>query len=157
MCVLVRLVVSNSLQPHGWQPVRLLCPWNFQERILEWVAISSSKRSFWPRDWTHVSWISCIESVGSLTLSHLGSPVITDNLYLSVWPAGDGSTKWMRFGECLYVVGVDMCTQSLTFQWTVCLSNILCTTGDLFKLVIIMLSLLTIIDSRMNQWRLTPV
>ena len=27
----------------------------FQARILEWVAISFSRRSFWPRDWTQVS------------------------------------------------------------------------------------------------------
>ena len=32
----------------------------FQARILEWVAISSSKASWWPRDWTHVSCFSCI-------------------------------------------------------------------------------------------------
>ena len=31
-----------------------------QARILEWVAISSSRNSFWPRDRTHISWISCI-------------------------------------------------------------------------------------------------
>ena len=30
-----------------------------QERILEWVAISFSRLSFPPRDWTHVSYISC--------------------------------------------------------------------------------------------------
>ena len=34
-----------------------------QARILEWVAISSSRRSSWPRDWTCVScigrWILC--------------------------------------------------------------------------------------------------
>ena len=29
----------------------------FQARILEWVAISFSKGSSWPRDWT---WISCV-------------------------------------------------------------------------------------------------
>ena len=28
-----------------------------QARILEWVAISFSRGSFWPRDWT---WVSCI-------------------------------------------------------------------------------------------------
>ena len=28
-----------------------------QARILEWVAISSSRESSWPRDWT---WISCV-------------------------------------------------------------------------------------------------
>ena len=25
---------------HGLQPTRLLCPWDFQARVLEWVAIS---------------------------------------------------------------------------------------------------------------------
>ena len=28
-CVLSRSVISNSLQPHGLQPARLLCPWDF--------------------------------------------------------------------------------------------------------------------------------
>ena len=32
----------------------------FQARILEWVAISSSGRSSQPRDWTHVSCVSCV-------------------------------------------------------------------------------------------------
>ena len=32
----------------------------FQARILEWVAISLSSRSSWPRDWTQVSWVSWI-------------------------------------------------------------------------------------------------
>ena len=37
---------------------RLLCPWNSQARILEWVAISSSRGSSQPRDRTHVSYIT---------------------------------------------------------------------------------------------------
>ena len=32
----------------------------FQARILEWVVISSSRGSSWPRDWTHDSCFSCI-------------------------------------------------------------------------------------------------
>ena len=32
-----------------------------QARILEWVAISSFRGSSWPRDWTNVSYISCID------------------------------------------------------------------------------------------------
>jgi len=32
----------------------------FQARTLEWVALSHSKGSSWPRDWTHVSQVSCI-------------------------------------------------------------------------------------------------
>ena len=31
----------------------------FQARILEWVAISFSRGSSWPRDQTHISWVSC--------------------------------------------------------------------------------------------------
>ena len=34
----------------------------FQARLLEWVAIYFSRGSFWPRDWTHGSCISCIAS-----------------------------------------------------------------------------------------------
>ncbi|XP_059739506.1 SH2 domain-containing protein 1A isoform X1 [Bos taurus] len=41
-------------------PVRLLCPWDLQARILEWVAMSSSRGSSQPRDQTSVSHISCI-------------------------------------------------------------------------------------------------
>ena len=39
----------------------------FPPRILEWVAISSSRRSSWPRDQTHASCASCI---GTLILYH---------------------------------------------------------------------------------------
>ena len=53
-------VVSDSLQPH-----RLHLPGSsvhgiFQARALQWVAISFSRGSSWPRDWTHVSCTSCI-------------------------------------------------------------------------------------------------
>ena len=37
-----RSVVSDSSRPHGLQPTRLLCPWDFQARVLEWVAIAFS-------------------------------------------------------------------------------------------------------------------
>ena len=45
-----------------------------QARILEWVAISSSRRSSWPRDWTHVS---CLTS-RFFTAEPSGKPL--DNL-----------------------------------------------------------------------------
>ena len=44
----------------------------FQARILEWVAISFSRGSSWPRRQTHAS---CIGKVASLSLSHLRSPM----------------------------------------------------------------------------------
>ena len=46
---LVTSVVSDSLQPYGLQPARLLCPWDSAGRILdiilEWVAMSFSRGS----------------------------------------------------------------------------------------------------------------
>ena len=62
----------------------------FPARILEWTAISSSRGSSWPRDWTHISCISCIgrwilyrwatwESL-SLTLLLFSCSVISDSL-----------------------------------------------------------------------------
>ena len=44
----------------------------FQARILEWVAITFFRGSSWPRDWTWVSYTSCI---GRQSL-YLGSPTI---------------------------------------------------------------------------------
>ena len=82
LCVCVCCsVVSDYLWPHGLQPAKLLCPCVFQARILEWVAISFSRGSSQPEDWsqfctagrffteppnlTHVS-LSCTYSVGFL-------------------------------------------------------------------------------------------
>ena len=35
--------MSDSSQPHGLQPTRLLRPWDFQAKILEWGAIAFSQ------------------------------------------------------------------------------------------------------------------
>ena len=63
----------------------------FQARILEWVAISSSRGSSQPRDQTHVSFISCIAG-GFFTAEPSGKPlncgeseshsVVSDSLWL---------------------------------------------------------------------------
>ena len=45
-------------------------------RILEWVAISSSRGSSQPRDQTHVSGISCTGRQGLYYWHHLGSPCL---------------------------------------------------------------------------------
>ena len=47
-----------------------------QARIVEWFAISSFRASSRPRDWTHVSCVSCIERWILYPLSHLGTPWI---------------------------------------------------------------------------------
>ena len=45
-----------------------------QARILDWVAISFSRGSSWPRDQTHISCISYIGRWILYQLNHLGSP-----------------------------------------------------------------------------------
>ena len=39
---------------------KLLCSWILQARIVEWFTMPSSRRSSWPRNWTHVYYASCI-------------------------------------------------------------------------------------------------
>ena len=55
--VLSRSVVFDSLRPCRPWPARLPCPWVSQARILDWVAITFSRGSSWPRDQTRVSCI----------------------------------------------------------------------------------------------------
>ena len=43
---------------YGLWPARLLCPCGIPARILEWVAISSSRASSHPRDQIHISCIA---------------------------------------------------------------------------------------------------
>ena len=63
--VLSHLVVSESLWPHRLQPAQVpLVHGIFQARILEWVAISSSRGSSCPRDQ------ACVSCVGRQTFHH---------------------------------------------------------------------------------------
>ena len=90
LCVCsVTSVVSDSLWPYGLWHSMLLISWDSLARILEWVAMPSSKGSTWPRDQTQspVAQVWSHElQVGSLLLSHQGSPLegfySTDN----TWP-----------------------------------------------------------------------
>ena len=53
VCVCVHAKSPQScltVRPHGLQPTRLLCPWDSQARILEWVAMPSFRGSSQPRD-----------------------------------------------------------------------------------------------------------
>ena len=50
-------VMSDSCDPMDCSPPASYVHGILQARILEWVTISFSRGSSWPRDWT---WISCI-------------------------------------------------------------------------------------------------
>ena len=58
--IMLAFVLSHSLWPMDCSPPGSLVHGVLQARILEWVAISFSRGSSRPRDWTHVSCISCI-------------------------------------------------------------------------------------------------
>ena len=74
MYELSRPVFSASLWPSGLQPARLLCPWVFQTRILEWVATYGWPRSSWTRYWTHISSFLTLAGRFFTAYGHLGSP-----------------------------------------------------------------------------------
>ena len=80
MYMLSRSVVSDSLQPHRLWSARLLCPWDFQARMLEWVAFPFSRGSSQPRGQTQVPHIAggfftvsatrdCLVSLGKFSVS----------------------------------------------------------------------------------------
>ena len=65
--ILLLLICAKSLQsyptfcnPMDWDPPGSSVHGILHTRILELVAISSAKESSWPRDWTRVSYVSCI-------------------------------------------------------------------------------------------------
>ena len=49
--------MSNSVTPMNCSPPGSSVYRSFQARILECVAISYSRGSSWPRDWTYIPWI----------------------------------------------------------------------------------------------------
>ena len=60
VCALSHSVLFNSLQHDGNSPAGSPVHGIFQTRMLELVAISSPRRPSQPRDWRHISRISCI-------------------------------------------------------------------------------------------------
>ena len=51
VCVFAQSV-SDSLRPHGWQPTRLLCPWDFPDKTTGVGCHSCPRGSSWHRDQT---------------------------------------------------------------------------------------------------------
>ena len=63
-----------------------------QARTLEWVAISFSRESFWPKDQTHISYVSYIGRQVLYHKYHLGGqycayhmPTTFQRLYINLW------------------------------------------------------------------------
>ena len=62
VCVCVKLLQMclTLCDPMDCSPLGSSVHGILQARILEWIAMPSSRRSSWPRDWTHISYVSCI-------------------------------------------------------------------------------------------------
>ena len=72
LCVCAKLLQSC---PTLCDPMDSSAHGILQARILEWVAMPYSRGSSWPRDQTHVSYISCIGRWVLYCEHQLGSPV----------------------------------------------------------------------------------
>ena len=59
----VTSAVSALCNPWDWSPPGSPVHGILQARVLEWVAMPSSRGSFQPRDWTHSSCCSCIMGI----------------------------------------------------------------------------------------------
>ena len=62
-CAVLCLVTQSCLtlcDPMDCSPPGSPVQGVYQARILEWVAMPSSRGSSWPRDWNQVSYVSCI-------------------------------------------------------------------------------------------------
>ena len=89
----------------------------FQARILEWVAISNSRGSSWPRDQTRISFKSPALQADSLPSESPGKPY--SKVFYSFWC----NHKWdffLHFPFWLFVVSALKCNQFLYIDFVPC-------------------------------------
>ena len=73
-----------------------------QAQILEWVAMSASKGPSQPRDWSHVSHVSCTDRHVHYLYHHLGSPTSVQ-IYLFIFGcigSFSSCSKWGLLSSC---------------------------------------------------------
>ena len=73
----VRLCSSMDCRLQGFPAYGI-----FQAKILEWIAMPFSRKSFWSREWTHIFYVSCIGRQILYHSHHLGSPICLLNEHL---------------------------------------------------------------------------
>ena len=94
-----------------------------QARTLEWVAISFSRGSSWPRDWTHISCVFCTGNHILYQLSHQKSPRQGPGLYeIHTFPNNCiHFNRKMQVGNYNWFSGGHFCrvrTENQTGLWT---------------------------------------
>ena len=88
MCIFLLCMLSQSRQtlcdPLDCSPPGSSIHGIFQARIMEWGAISSPRRSSWPKDQTCFSCWPCIAGGFFTPLSHWGTPLLSVKYMLIV-------------------------------------------------------------------------
>ena len=90
MCNLIQSTSPRGSSVHGF----------LQARILEWVAMPSSRGSSWPRDRTCISYVFCIGRRAVYPQRHLGSPwcpVADDYPKCRAWAAAYVAVNWLTW------------------------------------------------------------
>ena len=77
-----------------WDPMDCSLPGSsvhgiLQARMLEWVAVPSSRESSWPKYWTCVSYISCIDKWDSLPLAPHSKLIKNNKMVLFIFYSQD--------------------------------------------------------------------
>ena len=96
----VASVVSNFCDPMGHSLPGFSVRWILQARILEWVSISFSRGSSWPRDRTCISCVSCI---GKQILYHWATreaPITTGSPGNCLWTRAWDPCSFNSVGLC---------------------------------------------------------
>ena len=100
-----------------------------QARILEWVAISSSTWSSWPRHQTCVFYVSCIGRWVLYHQRHLGSPsgsVTETQILLFKSSCRNGMRYCLKSADCIkmpYAILLWVCFGTTLLDYFVLLSN----------------------------------
>ena len=91
--------------PKDWQPTRLLCPWIFQARVLEWGAIAFSGDGH-----VHTVIFKWIKQQGSTAQQAELCSVLCGSL--------DGRGVWGRIDTCISMAE-SLCCASKTITWLI--------------------------------------
>ena len=90
---------------------------NFQATVLEWVAISYSRGSSQPRDWTHSSCISCMGgrafAIRATWEAHNKTQTVVMAITISIGSSQVCGSSWFGLGlVCLHWTGSCFCLSS---------------------------------------------
>ena len=101
-CCTWPLSVSDSLWPHGYSPAGSSVRGILQTKILEWVAMPSSRGSSQPRDWTQVFRITGKLFISWVAREPKNTVVGSLSLLLGIFPTQESNWGLLHCMQILY-------------------------------------------------------